>query len=92
MTRPPTLPGARRRERQLAEWENEGGASSSSSFDARVLKAPSSIIQAPDDAIPGADDGEADTHTLSVLRLSLLLVVPALGAFVIFWAASVVRL
>lgn len=91
MTQPPTLPAARRREPQLAEWENEGGASSSGSFGARVRNAPSSIIQPPDDAISGADEGQGDTHTLSVLRLSLLLVVPALGAFVIFWAASVVR-
>lgn len=92
MTQPPTLPAARRREPELAEWENEGGASTSGSFGARVRNAPSSVIQPPDDVIPGADDGEADTHTLSVLRLSLLLVVPALGAFVVFWAASVLRL
>jgi hypothetical protein len=89
MTQPPALPTDHGREPQLAEWENEGGAAFYGS--ALVRNAPIGIIEAPDDTVPGADKGQADTHTLSVLRLSLLLVVPALGAFVIFWAASVVR-
>lgn len=92
MTQPPALPVDHGRETQLAEWENEGGSACYGSFGALVRNAPSSIIQGRDDAIPGADKGLADTHTLSVLRLSLLLVVPALGVFVIFWAASVAPL
>lgn len=77
-------------------WENEGGSLASTERPAGQKPVeenegaswpPASVIDPP--AIEGrcADRGVADTHTRSIMRVSLLLLVPALGALAVFWAS-----
>lgn len=77
----------------LASWENEGGAISTAPTAAQDLVAtlrwsPVSIIDAAP-ALHRVDQGKMDTNSLTILRISLLLIVPALGGIAIFWGAAV---
>lgn len=73
----------------LASWENEGGAiNSAPRLVSMVGWPPASIIDPAPVRIVGADKGITDTNSLTILRLSLLLLVPALGAIAIFWGAA----
>lgn len=79
----------------LASWGNEGGAISSAPKATRNSVAtfgwpPAGIMDAAPAAIRGADKGLTDTNSLTILRVSLLLLVPALGSIAIFWGAAAV--
>jgi hypothetical protein len=73
----------------LASWENEGGAPAPNVV--RPTAKPQCAAQSGmyqnlfEDAPRGADKGVSDTHTLTVMRLALLLLIPAIGAMAIFW-------
>lgn len=75
----------------LASWENEGGAIVVSVDSQRRSFAgfwPASTL---DDRVIGSrndDFGISDTHTLSMLRMSLLLFLPTLGVLTMFWVLS----
>lgn len=78
----------------LASWENEGGAINSAP---KALASPVTMVGWPpartiDPAsagLFGADKGITDTNSLPILRLSLLLLVSALGSIAIFPGAAV---
>jgi hypothetical protein len=79
----------------LQSWENEGGATAPApSFVQRVTR-PGTAPQAAkyqslsEDAPRGADTEASATHTLTVMRISLLLLIPAVGAGAIFWGLLV---
>jgi hypothetical protein len=75
----------------VASWENEGGAISSAGA---APKAPAvtvgwpraSIVDPAPAVLRGADNGLADSNSLTILRVSLLLLVPALASIAVFWA------
>lgn len=73
----------------LARWENEGGARQNP-VKARVEErwsATQPLIQGSSiEADLGGDRGLSDQNTLAILRISLMLLVPALALIVIFWA------
>ena len=72
----------------LAAWEKEGGAvNSAPRLGSMVGWPPASIIDPAPVRIVGADRGITDTNSLTILRLSLLLLVPALASIAIFWGA-----
>lgn len=85
-----TLTTASRKD-ALASWENEGGAISSGVHATKLLGnqpgRPSVIARRPDGGGGGFDRDMADKHTLAVLQISLLLVVPVLAAMAMFWAS-----
>jgi hypothetical protein len=77
-------------------WENEGGSLASTERPSGqspvgenegALWPPASVIDPPASEGRRADRGVADTHTLSIMRVSLLLLVPVLGALAVFWAS-----
>lgn len=73
----------------LNAWEDEGGAlrhGAPASQSTRALAPPAAALDGSGEPRLGADHGIADRHTLMVLRMSLVLLVPLLGAFAI-WAA-----
>lgn len=73
----------------LASWENEGGAIKSAPSPVSMVGwPPASIIDPAPVRIFGADRGITDTNSLTILRLSLLLLVPALASIAIFWGAN----
>lgn len=74
----------------LASWENEGGAinAAPNSF-TMVGWPPASIIDPAPAEQHDADRGITDTNSLTILRISLLLLVPALGSLAIFWGSVV---
>jgi hypothetical protein len=77
----------------VASWENEGGAIRTGGprpqrADAPAWPPASSVVESRSAEARGADRGIADTHALTMLRTSLLLLIPALGVIAIFWAAS----
>ncbi len=78
---------------ELDSWENEGGGIPAPS--ARISKAapwaPASTLAAPARAGAGADAGIVDTHTLKILRMSLVLVVPLLAGLALFWTSALPR-
>lgn len=49
---------------------------------------PASIIDPSSTSPRGGDDGIKDTNSLTILRISLLLLVPALGGLAVFWSAA----
>ena len=68
----------------LASWENEGGAQVSASRRIPITMhasswLPSSVVVGVSPPLRGADRGIADTHTLTIMRTSLLLLLPMLG-------------
>lgn len=73
----------------LASWENEGGAIAVS-LDAQMRSRagfwPASILDAP--LIEGRNDDLGAADTLSMLRTSLLLLLPTLGVMTVFWLLS----
>lgn len=79
----------------VASWENEGGAIRSAP---KVSQNPAEVVQWPPTSIVypapaelcGADKGITDTHSLAVLQVSLLLLVPVIGGIAMFWAAAAV--
>lgn len=76
----------------LASWENEGGAQRAAASPRPVIAVaswpPRSVLEsARPDPPRGADKGIVDTHTLGILRVSLLLIVPALGVMAM-WSSS----
>ena len=79
----------------LASWENEGGASTPTPASRQRPEAaqwPASVIdQGAEPMPPGADKGITDTHSLAVLQISLLLLVPTLAGIAIFWGDAAVR-
>jgi hypothetical protein len=80
----------------VTSWENEGGAirSAPEATQNPVMTVgwpPSSVIESVPAARGGADKGMRDTNSLTILRLSLLLLVPALGSMAIFWGAFVLN-
>jgi hypothetical protein len=80
---------------ELASWENEGGAISSVPNAIRNPVAtvgwPFASTMDPASApLHGADNGITDTNSLTILRISLLLLLPALGSIAIFWGAAAV--
>ena len=61
----------------LASWENEGGA---------TAPAPVQPVARPaDDAPRRTHWGGSDTRTLALMRVSLLLLIPAVGTLAVFW-------
>jgi hypothetical protein len=80
---------------ELASWENEGGAISCVPNAIRHPVATvgltfASIMDPVSAPLRGADNGITDTNSLTILRVSLLLLVPALGSIAIFWGAAAV--
>lgn len=78
----------------VASWENEGGAIRSAPKANRnpvttLGWPPASILDPAPAELRGADRGITDTHSLAVLQLSLLLLVPVLAGIAIFWGAVV---
>lgn len=74
----------------LASWENEGG-STAPSLNSATLPAVATlgaIVQGPAEMPRGADIGITDSHTLTVMRSSLLVLVPALGVLAVFWGLA----
>jgi hypothetical protein len=74
----------------LASWENEGGSTAPALSVARQPFANPAVQGAKCRNIIGAvsssaDDAVLDTNTRPILRVSLLLLVPAMGAITIFW-------
>jgi hypothetical protein len=75
----------------LASWENEGGSTApplqrpQGSATLPAVAIPGAIFQGPPEILRGADTGISDTHTLTVMRSSLFLLVPALGVLAVFW-------
>ena len=63
----------------LASWENEGGATAPAP---NVVQA---VARPADDAPRRTDRGGSDTHTLALMRVSLLLLIPAVGTLAVFW-------
>lgn len=85
---------------RVSSWENEGGslAAPQRPVEHNPIEhndgpswLPSSVIDPPAAEKRGADRGVSDTHTLSILRVSLLLLVPVLGALAVFWASIATR-
>lgn len=79
--------------KDLASWENEGGAINAvpkviANPVAMVGWPPASIIDSAPSAPHGADKGIADTNSLTILKVSLLLLVLGLGSIAIFWGAT----
>lgn len=79
----------------VTAWENEGGAIRSAPEAARnpvtsVGWPPASVVTPTLAALRGANKGMTDTNSLAILRISLLLLVPALGSMAIFWGAVAV--
>jgi hypothetical protein len=73
----------------LDSWENEGGAVNFAPSPVSMVGwPPASIIDPAPVKIFGADKGITDTNSLTILRLSLLLLVPALAGIAIFWGAT----
>jgi hypothetical protein len=76
----------------LASWENEGGAITPPKRKPETTEAPqhlvASVIELAPIAVHRADRGMGDTHSLKVLEVSLLLLVPVLAGIAIFWAAA----
>ncbi|ANP45808.1 hypothetical protein ATE48_07665 [Candidatus Viadribacter manganicus] len=88
----PTHLAQTRAHQDLASWENEGGSTRSvaKTTQARVVTIgwpPASVINPIPATLSGADKGMADTNSLTMMRVSLLLLVPALGSLAIFWGA-----
>lgn len=76
----------------VAAWENEGGAIKSAPKATRnpiatVGWPPASSVDPALAALRGANRGMTDTNSLTILRVSLLLLVPTLGSMAIFWGA-----
>lgn len=76
----------------VASWENEGGSTRSvpKTTQARVEPIgwpPASVVNPILAALRGANKGMTDTNSLTILRISLLLLIPALGSMAIFWGA-----
>lgn len=69
---------------RLSSWENEGGAIGSRR--SRVQHDETPFVETFD-----AYGSMADTNTLTMLRASLLLVVPVLGIMVASWIAIAAR-
>jgi hypothetical protein len=79
----------------VASWENEGGAIKSAPKVDRIPIAtvgwpPASIVDPTPTALRGADKGMTDTHSLAVLQVSLLLLVPVMAGIAMFWASVAV--
>lgn len=66
----------------LAGWENEGGAGRSTPHTRRRLPSDP-MVEFPPTGDP--DTGIVDKHTLGMMQVSLLLLIPVLGAIAIFW-------
>lgn len=86
--RQPTSPFAKRAASErlaesLAGWENEGGFAQSATHTNRIGPLPTVEISPLGDP----DNGIADRHTLGMMQVSLLLLVPVLAAIAIFWRA-----
>ncbi len=71
----------------LASWENEGGSTAPPQHSATLLGGTTqgAMDKGAEEMTRGADAGISDTHTLTVMRSSLLLLVPALGVLAVFW-------
>lgn len=69
-----------------ADWENEGGAR-------RIAMAARTSRPSHVSAKPGGDPetGFSDTHTLSVLQASLVLLILPLAGMLVFWVAVAAR-
>ncbi|MES1199942.1 MAG: hypothetical protein ABUS57_00640 [Pseudomonadota bacterium] len=70
-----------------ASWENEGGATRFRGEARAPSWMPSSVIMPAAPEARGTDHGIADTHSLVILRVSLLLLIPTLGLIVAFWSS-----
>lgn len=73
----------------VTAWENEGGAIRSAPRNpvTTVGWPPASVIEPPLAALRGANKGMTDANSLTILRISLLLLIPALGSMATFWGA-----
>lgn len=77
--------------RQLAVWENEGGAGRFSGVGEPAAPprwTPTYPVIQDEALLHGADIGVTDPHTLRVLQVSLALLIPAFAAMVILWNGS----
>lgn len=79
----------------LSSWENEGGAIETAPHVVRPDASPARAHQRDMDQVlserapPASDKGIVDTRTLTIMRLSLLLFIPAIGALAVFWGLFV---
>jgi hypothetical protein len=79
----------------LASWENEGGATAPALNIVQPVARRGRAAQAAknpnlsEDAPRGVNDGASDTHTLAIMRISLLLLIPAIGSGAIYWGLLV---
>lgn len=72
----------------LASWENEGGAIASAPRVVHPVAGQgrgSAKYQSLAENAPRADRGISDTNTLAIMRISLLLLIPAIGGGAIYW-------
>lgn len=68
----------------LASWENDGGAAQPWPYTDQSQPADPIAESSP----PGdPDEGITDRHTLGIMQVSLLVLVPVLAAMAIFWGA-----
>ena len=65
----------------LASWENEGGATAPAPNVVQPVARPGYAEDAP----RRTRKGGSDTHTLALTRVSLLLLIPAVGTLAVFW-------
>jgi hypothetical protein len=94
--RPPEAKTIPPKNEGVAAWENEGGASALDAIvPPRTIATNASVdpMHHPEPRLTlgGADIGITDTHTLAVMRISLLLLIPAFTVMIVFWAAIVTR-
>jgi hypothetical protein len=76
--------------KDLASWENEGGATAPAANLLQVARPAWAAGAAKyqdffEDAPRGVDKGASATHMLTALRISLLLLVPAIGSGAVYW-------
>jgi hypothetical protein len=81
--------------KDLASWENEGGATAPAPTVVKPVARSARASQATkyqslsEDAPRGADRAASDTHALAIMRISLLLLIPAIGGGAIYWGLLV---
>jgi hypothetical protein len=75
----------------LASWENEGGASAPGLNVVQPVAGPARAAHATkypnlsEGAPRGANNWASDTNMLAIMRVSLLLLIPAIGGGAIYW-------
>lgn len=95
MRAPPTQRSKGQAGKNLAAWENEGGAGQSAQSESqrqpaiarRWMPLEAQSLSPKPQASGDPDTGIVDRHTLGMMQVSLLLLVPVLAALAIFWAS-----